>query len=171
VLSSDIVSLMVFEHQAHMTNLLTHLNWEARVATVGGAGTPARVAEAAEDLVDYLLFVDEAPIPSRIQGSSGFAEKFAAMGPNDARGRSLRQFDLTRRMMRYPCSYMIYSEAFDALPPIAKDAAYRRLWRVLSGEVKGKAYAHLTLPNRQAIVEILRATKKDLPGYFSTVAS
>ena len=165
---SDVAALMVFEHEAHMTNLITHLNWEARVAP-SGPGVPVRVAEAARDLVDYMLFVDEAPIPSSIQGSSGFAEKFSAAGPTDEQGRSLRQLDLTRHLMKYPCSYMIYNEAFDALPPTARDAAYRRLWQVLSGGVTGKAYTHLTLPVRRAVAEILHATKKDLPSYFQTV--
>ena len=165
---SDIVPLMVFEHQAHMTNLLTHLNWEARVASSGPV-VPVRVTEAAQDLVDYMLFVEEAPIAARIEGSSGFAEKFSSMGPADDRGRSLRQLDLTKRLMRYPCSYMIYDASFDALPPVAKDAAYQRLWRILSGQVRGNEYAHLTLGVRQAIVEILKSTKKDLPSYFQPV--
>ena len=165
---SDIVPLMVFEHQAHMTNLLTHLNWEARVASPGPV-VPVRVAEAAQDLVDYILFVEEAPIAARIEGSSGFAEKFSSMGPADDRGRSLRQLDLTKRLMRYPCSYMIYDASFDALPPVAKDAVYQRLWRILSGQVRGTEYAHLTLGVRQAIVEILKSTKKDLPSYFQPV--
>jgi hypothetical protein len=166
---SDIVSLMVFEHEAQMTNRLTQVNWEARVAPPG-PGVPLRVAEAARALVDDMLFVDEAPITSPIEGSSGFAERFSARGPTDGQGRSLRQLDLTRHLMKYPCSYMIYNEAFDALPPTARDAVYRRLWDILSGGVTDKAYAHLTRPVRQAVVEILRATKKDLPGYFQPVA-
>ena len=63
------------------------------------------------ELVDYLLFVDEAPFPGPIQGSSGFAGKFSGAGPRDHLGRSLRDFDLQRRLMRYPCSYMIYTES------------------------------------------------------------
>ena len=95
---------------------------------------------AAEEFVDYLLFVDEAPLDGKIRGSSGFAEKFASQGPQDSKGRSLRQFDLERRLMRYPCSYMIYSEAFDSLPAEAKDAIYQRMWSVLSGKVSGGKY-------------------------------
>jgi hypothetical protein len=68
--------------------------------------------------------------------------------------------------MRYPCSYMIYTPAFDGLPAAAKAAVYRRLWQVLSGEAKDKKYASLSPADRQAIVEILRDTKKDLPEYF-----
>jgi hypothetical protein len=174
---SDIVALMVLDHQTRMTNLMTRAGWEARVAgfTAAGAapalpkaGSPgaARIDAAATELVDYLLFVDEAPLPGRLEGPSSFATDFAALGPRDSKGRSLRQFDLERRLMRYACSYMIYAPAFDALPPAALDAVYQRLWKVLSGEVKDKAYAHLTLAARQAVVEILRETKPSLPGYF-----
>ena len=165
---SDVVALMVLGHQVTMTNHLTRIGWEARLATAEGGDAEARVREAAVDVVDYLLFVDEPPLAARVQGSSAFAERFAAVGPRDGEGRSLRQFDLTRRMMRYPCSYLIYSEQFEALPPLAKDAIYARLWRVLAGEEKGARYARLTAADRQAILEILRATKRDLPDYFRT---
>ena len=70
--------------------------------------------------------------------------------------------------MRYPCSYMIYSEAFDALPPEAKDAIYQRLYMVLSGAVPGAKYARLSRADRQAVLEILRETKKGLPDYFTS---
>jgi hypothetical protein len=165
--TSDLVALMVLEHQAHMMNLITRTGWEARLAANGDPKQTARVEEAAVDLVDYLLFVYEAPLTSPVSGTSGFAEKFSARGPADPQGRSLRQLDLQHRLLKYPCSYMIYSDAFDAMPPLAKNAVYRRLWRVLSGQEKGEAYTHLAAADRRAIVEILRATKKDLPEYFA----
>jgi hypothetical protein len=84
----------------------------------------------------------------------------------DDKGRSLRQLDLNRRLLTYPCSHMIYSEAFEAMPPLAKNAVYRRLWRVLSGAEHGQPYSNLSATDRTAILEILRATKKDLPEYF-----
>jgi hypothetical protein len=177
---SDIVALMVLAHQTHMTNLLTRVGWEARVAAsdaqaaaprfagpaTGADTVPPRVREAVRDLVDYLFFVDEAPLPGGITGTSGFAEKFAAEGPYDARGRSLRQFDLVKRLMKYPCSYMVYTAAFDGLPDVAKGEVYRRMWEILSGKDKKPSYARLSTADRQAIVEILRDTKKDLPSYF-----
>jgi hypothetical protein len=111
--------------------------------------------------------VDEAPLPSRIQGNSGFAEIFAAAGPpdipRDSKGRSLRELDLATRLLKYPCSYMIYSPGFDGLPVRAKKAVYDRLWQVLSGAAREKTYARLSPANRQAILEILRDTKKDFP--------
>jgi hypothetical protein len=168
---SDVVALMVFEHQTHMTNLLTYIDWESRVAEferhpTAGSSSGTRIREIARDLVDYLLFVDEAPLAGKIEGTSGFTEMFSGEGPRDSRGRSLRQLDLERRLMRYPCSYMIYSPLFDGLPAAAKDAIYSRMWEILSGQDKQPAYNRLSQADRRAIVEILRDTKKDLPIYF-----
>ncbi len=166
-LQSDIVALMVLEHQAHMTNLITRLGWESRLATREGRGHDLpRVRQAAVDLVDYLLFVYEAPLSGKVRGPSGFSEKFAALGPFDRQGRSLRQLNLESRLMRYPCSYMIYSDAFDALPEPAKALVYDRLWQVLSGRDKDRRFASLSTTDRQAIIEILGETKNDLPDYF-----
>jgi hypothetical protein len=173
---SDIVAMMVFEHQMYMMNLFTRVGWEIRASAHDEGGKPDAdlLRETAEELVDYLLFIDEPKLPSKIQGASGFSEKFAAMGPRDSQGRSLRQFDLEHRLMRYPCSYMIYTEAFDGLPAEARDAIYRRMWQILSGQIlsdkeKAKKYARLSLADRSAIVEILRETKKGLPDYFVPV--
>src|SRR5262245_56845115 len=114
-------------------------------------------------MVDYLLFVDEAPLQG-IRGTSGYTERFGAQGPRDGRGRSLRDFDLERRLFRYPCSYMIYSDAFAALPDAIRNQVYARLWQVLSGADPSPKYAHLSATDRKAITEILRDTRKDLPG-------
>jgi hypothetical protein len=164
---SDVTALLVLNHQVHMTNLLTRLGWEARIAAHQGAPVETRVRETARELVDYLLFIDEAPLPGSVSGASGFADQFAAGGPRDKKGRSLRQLDLERRLFQYPCSYMVYTPAFDALPPAAKEAVYARMWEVLSGRDKDQSYDRLTPADRQAIVEILRDTKPGLPDYFS----
>ena len=167
---SDVVALMVLAHETHLTNLITRVGWEERVQSQSpGRDGGDRVKSAAEDMADYMLFVDEARPAAAIRGSSGFAEQFAAKGPRDTKGRSLRQFDLQKRLFRYPCSYMIYSEAFDALPAKAKEMVYARMWQILSGQDRQQRYSVLSLPDRQAIVEILRDTKKDLPGYFQPV--
>ena len=164
---SDVVAQMVLAHQTRMTNLLTRLGWEARLAIAGRpAGGDARVQEAVDDLVDYVLFVDEADLATPVRGTSGFGERFAAQGPRDTRGRSLRDLDLRRRLMRYPCSYMIYSDAFAALPDTIRDRVYARMRRILAGEERAPRYARLSPADRQAVVEILRETKKDLPPFF-----
>jgi hypothetical protein len=153
---SDVVSLMVLDHQTHLFNLLTRATWESRV---GGPASEARVAEAVDAIVDYMLFVDEAPITDGpIVGSSGFAEKFTASGPRDAKGRSLRELDLKTRLQKYPLSYMIYSPPFQALPADVKKLVMAKIDRVLAGEETGPKYAHLTPALRQAIQEILKST-------------
>ena len=174
---SDVVAVTVLEHQAHLTNLLTRLGWETRAAAyeaqTGGspqrpllARAPFSFEAAVTEIVDYMLFADEAPLPGRVQGTSGFAEQFAQRGPFDSRGRSLRELDLERRLMRYPCSYLIYSAFFDELPAQPREAIYRRMWQILSGNERSDKYARLSDRDRVAIVEILRDTKKGLPDYF-----
>jgi hypothetical protein len=180
-LSSDIVAHLVFTHQTGMTNLLTRASWEARAADpslhppfTSSPEEEARIATMmsgiASEVVDYLLFIDETKLTDQVRGGSGFAERFSAIGPRDRKGRSLYELDLNRRLLKYPCSYLIYSPAFDALPPRAKDPIYRRLWEVLSGQEQDAQYrSALSRADRQAIVEILRDTKKDLPPYFQRV--
>ena len=172
---SDMAALLVLEHQTHMTNLITRVGWEARRILfrdhgAGGLaaddGPDSVLRDAVVDMVDYLLFVDEAPLAAPVEGSSAFAAVFAARGPHDSNGRSLRDLDLQTRLMRYPCSYMIYTAAFDALPQPALDAIYRRMWSILSGEVSGGPYDRLSAADRQAVIEILRDTKPGLPDYF-----
>lgn len=168
---SDVVALLVLNHQTHATNLLTRVGWEVRVAEHDLPGVapdmlPERVRRAARDAADYLLFLNEAPLPSRVQGASGFAEEFAARGPRDRQNRSLRDFDLDTRLFRYPCSYMIYSATFDALPPTAKRLVYERMWDALSGTATDRLAARLPLAARRAVIEILRDTRKDLPDAF-----
>jgi hypothetical protein len=166
---SDVVALLVFDHQLRMMNLLTRIGWQARTLAQEGR-SEAAIATALRDLametVDYMLFVDEAPL-SGVSGTSGFAESFSKRGPRDGKGRSLRDFDLTQRLFAHPCSYMIYSEAFDQLPAPAKRAIFTRLWDVLSGGERAPKYARLSASDRDRIVEILRETKKDLPASFS----
>jgi hypothetical protein len=164
-LHSDLVALLAIEHQAKMLNLITRVGWEARIGQKEAART---IDQAAAELVDYLLFVDEAPLPGPIKGTSRFAEVFAAQGPRDSRGRSLRDLDLNTRLLKYPCSYLIYSAPFDALPPAAKTAVYARMWQVLSGEDRDKRYATLGAADRRAIIEILTETKPDLAAYFAS---
>jgi hypothetical protein len=165
---SDIAALMVFEHQMQMTNLLTRLGWETRVAVHDKRPVASSSAfrDRVADVVDYMLFVDEAPIASGIQGTSGFAAHFSERGPRDSKGRSLRHLDLNTRLMRYPCSYMIYSPQFERLPAEARTAVYERLWVILSGKDKDVRYQHISATDRLVILEILRDTRRDLPKYF-----
>ena len=133
VATSDIVALMVFDHQGHAMNLATRLGWETRVALAEGRADFSRgdLHELVNDTANYLLFVDEPPLPSPVRGVSTFAEVFSAGGLRDRQGRSLREFDLQTRLFRHRCSYMIYSPAFVALPVEARAALYRRMKDIL----------------------------------------
>lgn len=146
--TSDIVALMVFDHQGHAMNLLTRLNWETRIAQADGAAdfSKGELAGLVRDLVDYFLFVDEPPLPSPVKGVSAFAEVFTAAGVRDKRGRSLRDFDLQGRLFKHRCSYMVYSPAFEALPEIARKAVRARMRDVLNSR------------NDSAVIEILADT-------------
>lgn len=178
---SDLVALMVLEHQSEVQNRMTRANFLTRQALHEQAeisralGEPAgtrsesitrRIQWACEPLVKHLLFCEEAKLTERVAGVSDFAKEFAARGPFDSRKRSLREFDLTTRMFRYPLSYQIYSKQFDGLPQEAKERVYRRLWEVLTGEDRTADFAHLSAGDKTAILQILRETKSDLPDYW-----
>lgn len=180
--NSDIVALMVLEHQAEMQNRMTRANYGVRRAqyaatnrsdaaandsTVADSQLESVIDQSAKLVVDHLLFVDEAKLDSRIECSNTFTSDFASLGPSTADGRSLREFDLERRLFRYPCSYLIYSSPFDSLQPQLRDRIYRQLWEVLNGQEKSSDYAHLSGNDRRSILDILRQTKSGLPGYWT----
>jgi len=180
---SDIVALMVLEHQTQMHNLIARASYRVRRALYLQAeinkalgddedyvsdATRSVLKDAAGDLVEYMLFKHEARLPSEVRGTSKFAEEFAKRGPRDSSGRSLRELDLTTRLFRYPCSYLIYSPAFDALPAPVLGRVYTRLWRVLTGKFGRRAWK-LPRETRQAILDILLATKRGLPDYWKPV--
>ncbi|KAA6456695.1 hypothetical protein DYQ86_24870 [Acidobacteria bacterium AB60] len=178
---SDIVAHMVLAHQTQMHNLITETNYKTRIAlydaqqklkageSVSSLGTLSsesrkQIEEPAEALVEYMLFANEVPLTDSIRGTSSFREQFEALGPRDAKGRSLRDFDLHTRIFKYPCSYLIYSESFDALPAPAKQYVYHRLYQILTEQDRSPTFARLTGSDRRNILEILLATKKDLPS-------
>ncbi len=194
---SDIVALMVLEHQTQMTNHLTRLAWLARLhaaeveSATGGArrsgdrtaassvdrggevgiahppGAPsARLDDWIEETVAYLLFSDEAALADPIAGVSTFTATFPRRGPHDARGRSLRDFDLQTRLFRYPLSYLIYGRAFEALPDGVRERVYAGLYKVLTGADRRERFRHLTESDRQAIRDIVADTKPNLPPFW-----
>ena len=157
----DITALLVFDHQMQMMNLLTRAGWDVRVASAKHEDVAPTIGELAVAIADYMLFVDEAPLQARVTGTTAFAERFSSLGPRDRRGRSLRQLALDTRLLRYPCSYMIYSDAFAQLPAAMRDAVYLRLADALTGKVREPKYQRLSAADRQAVLEILRDTKSD----------
>ena len=180
---SDIVALMVLEHQALVHNRLTKASFETRQALAYDEmmrkmldkpegelleSTVRRIQSVSERLVEALLFVNEAKLTEPLKGTSGYAEQFATQGPRDNQSRSLRDLDMSTRMLKHPCSYLIYSNAFEQLPTASKDCVLQKLWDVLSGADVSEKYSHLSPDDRRAILEILRQTKKDLPDYWKS---
>jgi hypothetical protein len=174
---SDIVALMVAEHQARLHNLITRAGYGTRMALHYEAlmnkeldrptghrsdSTTSRIKSVCEPLVQGLLFSGETPLTEPVVGTSVFTQEFPKFGPRDPQGRSLRAFDLKTRMFRFPCSYLIYSAQFKGLPSPAKDYVMRRLHSVLSGSETSKEFAHLSASDRASIDEILKST---LPDY------
>lgn len=173
---SDLIALLVLEHQTDAHNFMTLANFETRhamfvetqqlqepnaVAADIQQQTQRRIEKAGEALVRYFLFSGEAPLKGPIEGTSGFAKEFAAQGRKDRQGRSLRDFDLTNRIFKYPCSYLIDSQAYDALPVPMKQYVYRRLNAILTGDEQSAEFEHLSCEDRQAILSILRETKHE----------
>ena len=164
---SDIVSLLTLEHQAGFVNLVTAIDAQYRelknAAVVPALRTTKQDVDATiAELVDYMTFAHAVALPSPVKGSSGFAQSFASQGPRDTKGRSLRQFDLVTRLFRYPLSYMIFSQSFDALNPLAKDRVLRRLYDVLSGP-------GMAARGGPAAINILASTKSGLPDFWKAV--
>lgn len=173
---SDIVALLVFEHQTYVHNLITKANFSTRQAldyqqkfneAFGEPesnqleSTAHRIESAGEKLLAGLLMADEAPLNGPVVGTSTFASEFSRLGPFDQDGRSLRQLDLNRRLFKYPCSYLIYSRDFDELPPAMMAFIKSRLREILAGR-GGEKFSYLGQSDRQSIEAILSSTKPEL---------
>ncbi len=176
---SDLVALMVLEHQVQMHNFITLANFETRSALhhdvimnealerpeeFRSELTERRIHGVTEKLVRYMLFSQEYALEAPVSGTSGFAEEFAAQGPRDSKGRSLRDLDLQTRLLKYPCSSLIYSAAFTQLPSAAKSDVLGKLQAVLTGKNNSPEYEHLSAADRLAIYEILKDTLPGLPA-------
>ena len=174
---SDIVALMVLEHQTDTFNVLTQASFEVRhalylreqadqgdVAAIEASekSYTLRLQKATELVVKSLLFSEEATLTAPIKGTSTFTQDFAASGLKDSQGRSLREFDLKTRMFRYPCSYLIETPAFDELPEELKSSIGQRIKAILNAETPEKGFEHLTADDRTALMAILAETKPGL---------
>ena len=182
---SDIVALMVLEHQAFVHNLITRASYKIRsVMTREGAVNTvlphtwaevnprdqAQIRAMIEPLVRALFFADAAPFGDRI-GGGAYTARFSALGPQDRQGRSLRQLDLERRLLRYPLSYLIYSEHFDALPDCALDYIGLRIGEVLDGSDRTGIAENISAADRAAIRQILEDTRPRVARYLRTAAA
>lgn len=173
---SDLVALMVLEHQTQVHNAICAANFETRQALhqsyemnevldrEEGFVSPSanrRIDAVADNLVRYLLLAGEYPLESPVSGTSQFAAEFEAKGVRDSAGRSLKDLDLQMRLFRYPCSYLIYSEAFEGLPEIVRHRVIDRIWAILKSSEPQPDYPFLTPENRTAISQILVETKPE----------
>lgn len=178
---SDLVALMVLEHQTQMHNAIAAANYETRQALhqsfqmnellERGEGyisesAQRRIDAVAENVVRHLLMSGEIRLSEPVAGTSGFADEFAAAGKRDSQGRSLRELDLRNRLFKYPCSYLIQSPAFDALPEQVRSRIYDRLVDVLVTGEPSKDFEHLTPDDRRVVVEILKELKPEFAARF-----
>jgi hypothetical protein len=183
--TSDIVALLVFEHQAYIHSLISRANFKSRtlIARLGrGAGPEAKWSQLPptlqramqpmlDGLVRAMLFVNAAPITDRIAGDSGFDQWFEKQGPRDKQGRSLRDLDLNGRLFRYRMSFLVYSAGFDGLPGCTRDYIYGRLLDIFSGRDQTDTFSYLGYSERRDLLEILTATKPDFAAQARERAS
>ena len=208
---SDIVALMVLEHQSQTHNVMTRADFSVRKLLYDHFGHAERSKHAerseqaerskqagklrdksqtqrdssealndelstqidliAQEVTESMLFCDEAPLTSEVKGSVVFAGQFTRRGPKDHQGRSLREFDMKTRMFKYPCSYLIYSPAFDSMTDPLRNRVIAQMVDVLQGYNNSAKYAHLTPAMRQDILEILGETKSAFKTLNSKSAS
>jgi hypothetical protein len=156
---SDLMALMVLAHETQMHNAFARVTAASRRLVTDERGAEAGFSRSVEKLVRALLFADEPHLQSPIAGSTGYAKAFAARGPVDSLGRSLRQFDAEKYLFRYPCSFLIHSQAFAGLPPLAKEAVGRRLREILvEAVIVDPPFKRPIVEEREAVAAILSET-------------
>jgi hypothetical protein len=174
--TSDIAALLVLEHQVTVHNEIIHANYKSRLVldqqqpgddpdTLDWSQLSPKLQKRFDlmlrSLVDALVMANAAPLPRKVVPSNSFVTAFEARGPSDGHGRSLRQLELESRVFRYPLSFLIYSEGFDALPLFARQHVYARLAQLLQAPDPGAPYNAHSAADRQAAFDILVATKPE----------
>lgn len=163
--TSDIVALMVLEHQCLMHNLLINASMEFRRSawlekSTGTGQSTSLAAAKARDIVDALLFKDEAPIgDGGVDGIVTYQNAFRNRFPKTSEGDSLADFHLGNRIFKNRCSYMIHSKAFAALPATVRKAVFHELRQRLAD---GKSCDWIPEAERKRIHHILTKT---VPGF------
>lgn len=155
---SDIVALLVLEHEIETYNLISRLRYEALGPGDAAERDQARIGETIDELLGAMLMTDAIRFTDPVSGSSGFAEHFRSLGPFDSAGRSLRELDLQTRLFRYPLSFLVYSEAFAALPAELRQEFFARLDAILSATPADDGLTGLSVADRSAIAGILSET-------------
>lgn len=158
--TSDALNLLILEHQIGMYNTLTRVGQQARL------GQDAAAAE----IVDRLLFRRAAPLPAGVQQNAAFVKAFQAGAPRSAAGDTLKDLQLDGRLFRNRCSYLIYSEAFSALPAKLKSEIYALLFEALRSPDPAHRYAYLEPAEKQRILAILQETHTEARQHFEVLA-
>lgn len=179
---SDLVALMVLEHQSEAYNLMTQGAYETReslwkLERVAGdwkreqevrTELHERIQNAARRLARHLLFADEVRLTAPIRGTSDFARDFSSRPARYENLPSLREFDLQSRLFRRPCSYLIQSANFAALADELRQEALRQISDVLDGKANDARVDRLPAMDRAEIKNVIRATFSDLSPRKST---
>lgn len=171
--TSDVVSLLVLEHQCRVHNLLhaAALNyrrsaWMERLLDPKSdlsRGSAAKIADShAEKIVEALFYSEEADLGDGVEGDATYQEDFRRLLPATKDGGSLADFRLLGRMMKLRCSHLVYSDAFLNLPNTVRIAVLKRMRRVLTGDESATEFGFLKAKERTEIHRILMET---LPGY------
>ena len=116
----------------------------------------------AKDLVDDLLFKDEAELPDGLAGSPAFQKAFVANARRAKDGSSLKDLELNEKLFKNRCSYLIYSDSFLALPKQLKQRIYARLAQALDPKQPLADYAYIGAAERERIRNILQQTHPEL---------
>lgn len=169
---SDIVALMVLQHQTQLHNRFTRADFQTRQLLHDAAkASPTDGSQAelqiqlrllAAEVVEGIFFCDESLLTNQVRGNDTFPSIFTARGPKDSRGRTLREFDLHNRLFKYPCSYLVHSDSFAALHPELRRRVISQMLDVLHGRDPSPRFAHLNPPTRQTILDILQETEAAL---------
>ena len=159
---SDIVALMVIEHQIEVQNEIARVNFQSRTLLadneINDIELNDELLSIAEGLIDSLFMTGQPEFLARINGTSGFSENFMSRGKKDSQGRSFRELDLSKSLFKYPFSYLIYSDAYASLPKKVREIIAQRIKEVLSPEYSGDFYPHISPSSKIIIAEILDDT-------------
>ena len=167
VATSDLLAHLLHEHQVGGVNRLIRAQYRFRELHHRNGGSvpqalPPDLETELADLLGYLLFAQEAPIPaSGIPGNPAFREGFAR-NRKVVDGHSLKDLDLQTRLLRFRCSYLIHTPFFEGLDADLRRRILRDLDHALSPEKRNAASRHLSDSEAAVIRTILRAT---VPGF------
>src|SRR5262249_3237161 len=119
--------------------------------------------EQARRITRYLLFADEVPLPAGgLEPDPAYRADFLSNRRATPEGGALKDLDLKTRLVKYRCSYMIYSPVCEGLPATLKEGVYEQLRKALRDANPDPDFGYLPAAERKSIRLILKATVKDL---------